>query len=297
MKILKQVIISCCLLFVSFFIFSACHRFQSHAIQAEPAPYHVLECDHSDSVLGADHQTEYTFWLEGNYSEIKANEKITITLNGKEVSGKYKHSQNQMPNNYSSRFYENANGTLFAVDPSGTPVFYFWGKQDTDNKSANSCTEQQCVSVAKSFLGQYVNIEDYQITVVNKNAKNIYEITFTKYLNGYETTDQATVSVYGNGTLYSYSSFMLGKIPETAALPFEYDAAVYSVERKLDTIYNDIREDYSSIIYDTPNFKYTILEDGSTALYCIVDVHFEKEIEESKMLVQSEKVALLVELG
>ncbi len=261
-----------------------------------PPSYNVLECEFSDSISSANHKEEYTFWQQILYTDTKAKKEITVNINSQRITGEYKYSLNQVPNNYASHFYQDADGNHFAVDSSGVPVLCLWNIRQTDSKSVQNRTEQQCVDVAKKFLSQYVNVEDYTVTVVNKASKKAYEITFIKHLNGYETTDCAIVTVLNTGELYSFSSFMLGKVHKTAAVKFEYDLVWQAVQQKLETIYSDVKENYSSITYEEPVIQYTILEDGKPALYCVVDVSFNELLQGGGYMEQGERVTFLVEL-
>ncbi len=234
-----------------------------------PLSYTALECGCSDVVSGADHNLEYTFWKDTQFADTQAKKKITVNINGEDICGEYQYSRNQAPDNYTSHFYKTAVGKLFAVDPSGVPVQYTWSAGQTGEKSDQSYTEQQCVDVAGKFLRQYVNVEDYTVSTSYENAKKAYEVTFRKHLNGYETTDCAVVTVLENGELYSFSSNMLGKVPNTAAIEFDYDEVFVAVDRKLIDIYSNIFGGDTYFDGGEPLLQYTVLENGKPALYCI----------------------------
>lgn len=297
MKTLRRVIIFCCLVCVCLCLFTACRQCPiCETVYVKPVAYNVLECDYSDSITGANHKIEYSYWLEDRRIDIEAEEHVELTIGNETVSGTYQYSQNQMPNNYASHFYKDSNGKRFAIDSNGFPVFYFWGSLQTDSHSSGVCTEQQCIATARDFLNSYVNIDEYEISVEHVTDRGIYEITFTKFLNGYGTTDCAVVAVQNNGSLYSYASFMLGKLPDDSAVEFYPDIAEQAVYQKLDAIYGCIKEDDSSVTYGTPDFKYTVLENGDLAVYCIVDIQCEDCNDGLVSVAQSERVALIIEL-
>jgi hypothetical protein len=256
----------------------------------------VLECDYSDSITGADHNIEYDYWLDERCFDTEVEERIEIIVDNETVTGTYQYSQNQMPNNYSSHIYKDSKGTRFAVDSDGMLLFYFWGSSQSENNSSSIYTEQQCVSIAQRFLDDYVNIDDYVISVEHNSARGIYEITFTKWLNGYRTTDCAVVAVKDNGSLYSYSSFMLGRLPNVATIDFHPDIAEQVINQKLDTIYSPVKKDNSNLIYEILNYKYTILENGNLSVYCIVDIEIETIVDDLGAVVQSERVAFVIEI-
>ena len=297
MKMLRKVIISCCFLCACVYLFTACRQCPtSERVYVNPIVYNVLECDYSDSITGANHKREYSYWMNEQRIDIEAEEHIEMTIDKETVIGTYQYSQNQMPNNYASHVYKDSKGNRFAIDSNGVPVFYFWGSSQSENYSSSIYTEEQCICVARDFLNGYVNIDDYRITVEQDTAKGIYVITFTKWLNGYSTTDCAVVEVKNNGRLYSYSSFMLGRIPDNSTVEFYPDIAEQAVYQKLDAIYGSVKENNSSVAYGIPDFKYTILEDGNLAVYCIVDIQSKNIVDGFGSVVQSERVAFVIEL-
>lgn len=295
MKKIVKMIVLCHLFSVCFSLLSAC---SSHHV-CEPVimkTYNVLECDYSDSVSGANHKVEYDYWTVGRHIDTNIEKERQIMLDKNVTQGVYQYSQHQMPNNYPTHIYKDAKGTRFATDPDGFPVFFFWGNRQTDTPSLGVHTEQQCLSVARDFLSNYADVDEYEITTKTDSDKGIYEFTFTKWLNSYRTTDSATIVVKNDGSLYSYSSFMLGRLPTSADVEFNPDVAKQSVYQKLDTIYSPVRANYSAVTYGTPNFEYTILENGDLAILCVVDIQCENSNGGGICTIQSEKVALIIEL-
>lgn len=263
-------------------------------VQVETYP--VLECDYSDSITGADHKIEYSYWTNNEYIDSGAEESIHAIIGQDAVNGIYLHSENQMPNNYSTHFYQDPQNIIFATDPQGTPVFYFWGQQETDVQTLDICTEQQCVTVAQEFISSYIDVEKYEVSAVQNTDRDSYDITFTKLLNGLPTTEYAVVTVNNDGTLYSYASFMLGRLPDSTHHVFYLDSAIASVYGKLDSIYEPVKVSYTSISYGTPEFRYTVLDNGELAVYCVVDVTCENSTDGKNTVAISEKVALILEL-
>jgi hypothetical protein len=239
---------------------------------------------------------EYEYWSVENQIYENASKEKEIRLNEETISGVYQYSDHQIPNNYPSHIYKDSQGKRFATDPNGTPVFYFWGNPQNNVVSSRICSEQQCLAIAQDFLSNFVNVDEYEVTTETDSQEGIYEITFTKWLNGYPTTDHATVTVKSDGSLYSYSSFMLGRLPTTSTVKFDLELAKQSVYQKIDKIYDSVRGEYTSITCDEPIFEYTILENGATALFCVVDVQCKLPNGGDTPMYLSERVLLIIEL-
>lgn len=258
--------------------------------------YRVLECKYSDSIPEAKHITEYTFWSGEDKSEPAIEQEITITIGNQTITGQYKQSRHRSPNTYPSRDYLDADGNHFSVDDTGLLDSYFWGSEEKNNTFKNTYTEKECLEIAKDFLRCLIDIDAYTVAINRHSNIAGYEFIFTKFLNGYETTDSAIVTVLENGSLYSYSATMLGRIPDTDAIEVDYDAIVESVYSKLDTIYSQVKGKYTSVTYELLNLKYTVLENGRLAMYCVVDVNCERYVDGVGSINQGERVILVVEL-
>ena len=156
-------------------------------------------------------------------------------------------------------------------------------------------TQAQCESVAREFLGEYVDVSQYQEEIARDELYDGYLITFTKYLNGYPTTDMAQVCVLDNGKIGAYTSCMFGMVPSASNITFDYDKAVQAVYQKLDTIYADAKAKYESVVYE-PEFKYTVLEDGELGLFCSVKISTKKENSGGLTTASGGVVAFIIEM-
>lgn len=270
---------------------------QHHMVKtAVSEEYLVLECGYSDSISGANHKMEYDYWSNEECINATTDKNIDITIGNETISGTYLFSSNQVPDNYSSHYYQGSQGTIFATDSQGIPVFFSWDTDKTDAQTISVRTEQECIAIAREFVSRYTEVDRYETSVVQPNDSDYYEITFTKMLNHIPTTDHAVVRVKNNGALYTYSSFMLGKLPDSSDYVFYPDKAKAAVYEKLDAIYCPVKANYTSVSYETPEFRYTVLNNGELALYCVVDVECESSVDGQNTVVISEKVSLILEL-
>ena len=232
--------------------------------------YQVLVYGFSDSVPSAKHKIEYEFADYEKYSNQNIKQNITISIHGKNHSGSYQNTQYRGYNYFPSNCYLDADGNNFAVDDIGRLTSYFWGEPSSNGAAL---TKDECLQIAKDFVGDIVDVNQYDIQITDNKERERYEIAFTKYVNGLKSTDSASVSVKYDGTLYSYSSFMLERV-NSAVISNSIDTnkAATSVEARLNEIYGEAKNKYSRVVYNDPEVLLTVLKDGSTGLIYSVAV-------------------------
>jgi hypothetical protein len=136
------------------------------------------------------------------------------------------------------------------------------------------------VEIAKNFLAEIVDINDYDMTVEEEVERGFYIIKFTKEINGLKTTDSARIVVKKDGSLYSYSSFMLGRVNENLISDYTIDLDLVheSVENRLDQIYQEAKNIYSRIEYGEPDILLTVTKDGEVGIVYTVCVDCIQEV-------------------
>ena len=238
----------------------------------EEKTYQVLIYDYSDSIPSARHEIEYEFADHKKYDEQIIKPEVVMSVKGESFSGTYQLTQYRGYNYYPLYRYLDSNGNFFEIDDTGILASYFWGKSSSKEEKL---TQDDCVRIAKTFVGSIVDIKRYDVSVEEDKDREGYKVTFTKYINRLKTTDSATVFVQYNGELYSYSSHMLGKVNVDAAVVDDLDinGVVDSINKKLDQIYKDTKNTYSRVDFKEFELLLTVLKDGSTGLVCSVVVN------------------------
>lgn len=275
------------------FLLPACSKIAQ--LYAQTVTYQPMLVHYSDSIPGILHGPEVTYWQDNKYVEENISRTTLQHIDGKEVIGTYAHTDKEFPNTFATRIYYDERNLQFGLDEDGVLQFYFWGDVNIPTDKKKVYTEQECLKIAEIFLEDYTSVDDYTISTIIKADRGLYEFTFTKYLNGYATTDQATVTVHNSGILYSFSSFMLGRISSNNATPFVYDSIIGALHKKIDAVYKDVKNNYISTVYDEPELFYTVLDDGTTALYCVIDIQF-SNTENNITSTICEKLAFVVPL-
>ena len=233
--------------------------------------YQALIYDYSDSVPSAKHEVEYVFADYERFSDIVVDDNIEILINNISYSGKFQSSQYREFNYFPVHCYVDENGLMFEVDESGMLISCFWGNASS---SGVEITEEKCLTIARNFLASIVDVDDYEVSVVEDSERGMYTVNFTKTIRGLKTKDSATIVVNNDGSLYSYSSFMLGRVTDelTSTDVIDIDKVKKSVNNKLNLIYEDACNIYSRIKYSEPIVELTVLKNGEVGVVCTVNV-------------------------
>lgn len=254
--------------------------------------YQVLIYDCSDSISSAKHEIEYVFADYEKYKDVVLDDNIDIQVNDTRYSGKYQASQYREFNFFPVYQYVSEEGLSFEVDESGMLTSCFWGNTSLQGMKK---TKDECVAIACDFLANIVDVDNYEIDVVEDSERGMYTVSFIKKIGNFDTTDTATIAIKCDGSLYSYSSFMLGKVKEES---ISVDSIILekveeSISEKLSSVYQDAKNNYSRVEYSEYNIAMTTLKDGNLGMVCTVNVKFIESIGEFETSI-SERISFVV---
>ena len=245
----------------------------------------------SDSGSNIVHTIEYEFADKSESDKVKPAEKLDITVNEIKFSGAYKQKQYLSYNYFPVYKYEDNDHNEVSVDEDGKIVFCFFGESASLDKKI---TEAESIAIAKRFLETIVDVSQYSITVSEDTKGKTYEVAFTKHVGELETTDCAYVMVKYSGEIYSYSSFMLGKIrADVKTDDINITDVVSSVKYKLNSIYKEASDKYDKIEYEEPTIKLTLLKNGKRGLISSSEVKLIDIVGEYSTVV-SEKINMVL---
>ena len=236
--------------------------------------YEVLVCDFSNSIPSVKDETEYVFADYEKYKDAPIDDTVEMIINGTKYSGKYQGSEYIAYNIFPSYVYLTEEGVEFLIDETGMLTHYFWKDEPLQDTKK---TKDECVMIARDFLAGYVDVDQYEIEVDDHpDGRELYEVKFYKKLGDFKTTDTARVTVKADGSIYLYSSFMLGKVDKDAisAASVDLEKIRASVNERLNSIYKDVKDYYSRVEYDEKYVELTTLKDGSLGVIYTVDVRF-----------------------
>lgn len=81
------------------------------------------------------------------------------------------------------------------------------------------------------------------------------------------------ISVNFDGTIYSYSAFMLDRVPlSTKTDDIDFNKVNKAVEQKVKPMYKELEEKNDRGDYGEPQYVLTILKDGRRAVICTMSV-------------------------
>lgn len=256
--------------------------------------YPVYIYDFSDSIPSVKHSVEYDFADHQRYDQQTVDDIVECLINGKGYVGRYEPSEYEYRefNYYPLRKYTTGDGIEFELDERGSLAYCYLGNT-TPMKEHKA--QEECVSIAEKFLSAIVDIDEYNVIVEDKKEQERYEIIFEKYINGMKTTDSAIVRVRYDGELYSFSSFMFGRVQADldSLQSIDVDKVGKSVEAKLDREYADAKQEFSRVEYSKPIMLLTTLKDGMPGVVCVVDIDCANIVGEYEEIL-SERISVIV---
>jgi hypothetical protein len=232
--------------------------------------YQILEFSFSDAISGAAHSVEYTYWNDKNL--VEPNEKtVTVNLGNMQVTGNYDQSQKRDSNNFVTHEYDIPQIGTFEIDENGI-LTRFHLLSTSNQHDAKELSQEECQKIAEQFMQSYVDVEQYRVEGSYSETFEEYEFWFTKYIGEHRTADEAVVSVTKTGVVISFKSFMLGRVPISTEVDYDYQEIEKEVFSKLEGIYADVKQYCDDIYYETAAHQVTILENGEIGLLYYVDV-------------------------
>ena len=174
-----------------------------------------------------------------------------------------------MYNTYPSLTYNTSFG-WFCLDPEGNLTSL--GRTQLPADSSVVLSENDCRKAAEEFFAAYVpyvDESDYTITVSEQEAPT-YEIgaftfTFTRMIEGVDTTDYAVITVRKDGQITLFTASMTGRI-QLNEVPFNVAAVKGAIEDKFRDAVGAYESLFDSVGYEIRGLQLTILKDGSPAL-------------------------------
>lgn len=249
--------------------------------------YSVGILDYSDnSPVLANYGVVAKIYDEKEYKEIIPASEKTIIVGGKEINGYYKETYNR-PNNYypsyKYRIYDRKGS--FAVDEAGRIISYI-NYVNLNNVNTSDTDEvfsdDKYITIARDFVEDIQGKANFDWTCFNvtvqkdKGMKGYYTVLFEKCLRGMKTAEAIFVRLTYAGKICSFSSDMLGRVPEDIDLSLlDLETAKACVCNRLDGTYNGLSKETLNqykIEYSVPEPTISVLSDGTPCYIFEVDV-------------------------
>lgn len=248
--------------------------FMSLSACSKANTYSVLEVGGYDNFSGANHMEEITLDNE-NYSKVLVIPQKTVKINGNTWKVEYCGSQkgylykNDL-NNY-TRDEDGVYVDLGINKDTGTVDSYMWVDQEyVESQTGAELTEEVCLDIAKTYLGDYVETDGYEVVNVRyleiPEYKAIYDFEFARVIDGIKTSDTAYIGVSVFGDVISHLFVSLGELAD-AKVPTKEDLEIIQdhVDAKLATIYENVSSKYD-ISFEIEDTILVRLSDGKYAM-------------------------------
>ena len=266
---------TCILFLVMVFVvavLSGCTLVSNEDALISDSYYEVLIYDFSDSVTAVEHSLEYRFWHDNKPDSEKIAPNATIEINGDILCGQFNNFVNVSPDNYTKYQYRCDDGARFATDAKGNLVSYYCAV--SDRKNDQNIAQNECLKVAKDFLGNFVDPDMYQVEAKYDEYLGEYTFHFTQNIGGYTMADSAYITVSKFGKVISFNSFMMGKIPADTHIEFDQDEVIASVRHRLTALYPNQSDNYDKVEFSIEPQVVTLLDNGEVAM--LVEANVDK---------------------
>lgn len=237
------------------------------------AYYNAMICALSDSAAMGDEgeNTYYAFADRDRYDGKEVPKEATVKVGDNHYFGELSSTGYEWCNYFPMHLYNTPRGDNFGLDDEGKLIFFYQSKPGI----TSTLSKDKCVTIATNFMKDKIDLSQYTVSVTSDSEEKVHTVTFQKYINGFRTADYAEVDVTYSGKIWSYVSFMLGRIP----IPQSFDVTdadaekiIESMYARLDSIYKVKEEENVRIEYTPPELYLTILKDGRYAFIGSVKV-------------------------
>ena len=192
---------------------------------SEANTYTVLEVGGYDNFSGANHMEDITLDNE-NYSKVLVIPQKTVKINGNDWKVEYCGSQKgYLYKNDLDNYTRDEDGVFVDIGinkDTGTVDSYMWVDQKyVESQTGAELTEEECLDIAKTYLGDYVKTDEYEVVNVRyleiPEYKAIYDFEFARVIDGIKTSDTAYIGVSVFGDVISHLFVSLGELADAEA--------------------------------------------------------------------------------
>lgn len=257
--------------------------------------YDIQVCGYSDSVSEADYTLDFSRWYE-EPSEKKSLKGKTFEWEKSDISlkGTYTTSETRKNEYYLTHSYTGEDGRNFQIDEKGNVVFF--SRQIEKVDSSTTLSESECVAIASEFFSQMVeHAEDYTIKKQYMNNSGRYVVVFTKYVDSWETADEAVIRVEPTtGEIISYRATMIEQMDVNAKVNLNKDKLDAIVTEKLDNIFEKAKEKYDAVNYGEYSYVLTLNSEKEYAVVCTVAVKCFQYLENGESMSLGELMSFVI---
>lgn len=225
--------------------------------------YQVTVADSSDSELGINIEKDPSLWSRQIYTDFTLQDKVFEVKNTPvPMKGIYESSAVGLYARCAdviSHQFRCDNLEVFSVDSEGKLVDFTRSLTDLKKSDGEPLSKQECLESAKKFFATMVeDINCYKVTMQYSESLQIYEVFFTKYVDGWATSDEARVSiVVSTGEVVQYVGPMVGKFDQNLEINIDREKVKEAVASKVDALIENLQKRYHRVEQKVESYMLT----------------------------------------
>ena len=233
-------------IFICVVFFSSCTRLP--IIQKDDGIYNSFIVGYAND--GIITKTEKSWW-SGQYENKSTVEKEkSVFFQGINYQAEYKKSTLASSRHNMTDIYYNTetgveiyfSGNRFAGIHFGHLLLDY----DDYNAKDNIIDESKALEMAKTVVQQYIDINEYKIEISENNVLGmpetyLYRVSFIKEKGGFETSDEAIVSITSKGDIRTLSLYDIGIFDDINVPIVDASKLQESIQTKIDKIYEKMQ--------------------------------------------------------
>ncbi len=230
---------------------------------------HRTQCEHDDTPL--NHKSEYNMSSITYKSIFKKNKELTITVNGKEYTGKYYDSEVCLYTDYKCDNYRSEECN-FDINRNTGKIVQFRSKIDGDEISKRN--KESCLQVAINFVKNNdlgIDLDKYELVFENEGGGyyQVCEFRWRGKIDGVYACSNFTIWVDKQSDSIRFESEYLDMMDDLT-LPDTYDKEAIDkmIDERLNGIYSEIKDTYT-INWRVKESQYLMkMRNGKMAIIC-----------------------------
>ena len=212
-----------------------------------------ISCYSNDGIIEKSEKS----WWNGQYKNNNAVEKEKqVFFQGKNYRVEYKKSKLAYSRyNITDIYYNSETGIEVYFSGNRFTGIHFGNlllDYDNYNSKDDIIDESKALVKAKNVVQQYIDIDEYKIDirknqVLGMPETSLYRVSFIKEKGGFDTSDEAIVTITSKGDIRTLSLYDIGLYDDIKIPSVDESKLQKSIETKINTIYEKTPQKISSI--------------------------------------------------
>ena len=202
---------------------------------------------------------------------------ISIDFMGKNYQMEYYKTRESYIVPYVANEYRDGNNSIKVVEDTQSISSFrselYYGNEEERNYSLPLLTEDELRTIADEYASKVIDVQEYQVEVKDEAEYNAYQYSYTRYIDGYETSDYFKVTLSNRGELLEYRDSLMRNMEYVSLEGFDKEKAYDAVKEAL----KEYRPDAYVDTFVPEAEILTLTEDNEIAFYYRATVVIDKE--------------------